>query len=68
MTEIPYNRLSPEAGNYLESAGVCFGTPIDRLRKMNMPAVELYRSKGVDVENLPLEELIRQALKRMVRG
>ena len=24
--------------------------------------------KGLDVENLPLEDLIRQALKRMVRG
>ena len=24
--------------------------------------------KGVDVENLPLEEIIRQSLKKMVRG
>ncbi len=48
--EIPYEKLSTEARVYLEKAGVCFGTPIERLAKMNAPAIELYRSKGVDLE------------------
>ena len=50
MAQIPYGELSEEACTYLEKAGVCFGTPIQRLQKMNAPAVELYRSKGVDLE------------------
>ena len=50
MQEIPYEKLSEEARTYLEKAGVCFGTPIERLQKMNAPAVELYRGKGVDIE------------------
>lgn len=50
MMDIPYETLSPEARTYLEKAGVCFGTPIERLAKMNAPAIELYRSKGVDIK------------------
>ena len=55
MEAIPYDRLSPEVQDYLTGAGVCFGTPIERLKKMNMPAVELYRSKGVDIEQTYLQ-------------
>lgn len=56
LTEIPYEALSEETRQYLEKAGVCFGTPIQRLKKMNAPAIELYRSKGVDIaaEYLPI--------------
>ena len=50
FTEIPYETLSAEAREYLEKADACFGTPIQRLKKMNAPALELYRSKGVDLE------------------
>ena len=32
-----------------------FGTPIARLEKMNMPAIELYKSKGVDITREYLE-------------
>lgn len=53
--EIDYSLLSEEARTYLEKAGACFGTPFDRLMKMNPPAIELYRSKGVDLETEPLE-------------
>ena len=49
MEEIPYEQLSTEAATYLQKAGVCFGTPIQRLNKMNAPAIELYGSKGVDI-------------------
>ena len=50
FAEIPYETLSAEAREYLEKADACFGTPIQRLKKMNTPALELYRSKGVDLE------------------
>ncbi len=49
LSEIDYTRLSTEAYTYLHRAEACFGTPVERLRKMNAPAIELYRSKGVDI-------------------
>lgn len=53
--DIDFSLLSPEAYAYLEKAGALFGTPFQRLCKMNMPAVELYRSKGVDIGKEYLE-------------
>ena len=50
-----YNKLSKEAFEYLQNAGVTFGTPIERLQKMNAPAIELYKSKGVDISRQYLE-------------
>ena len=55
LEEIDYSRLSQEARTYLEKAGACFGTPIERLQLMNTPAIELYRSKGLDLEKEMLE-------------
>ena len=55
MDELEHERLSAEAYSYLNSAGACFGTPIERLRKMNTPAIELYASKGVNIEKEYLE-------------
>lgn len=52
---IEFEKLSPEAYGYLKKADACFGTPIERLRKMNEPAIELYRSKGVDISKEYLE-------------
>lgn len=52
---IEFDRLAAEAGEYLKKAGAAFGTPIERLSHMNMPAVEFYRSKGVDLAREPLE-------------
>ncbi len=53
---INFNKLSNEAFEYLNKAGATFGTPIERLQKMNAPAIELYKSKGVDLysEYLPI--------------
>ena len=53
---IDYTKLSKEAYEYLDKAGATFGTPIERLQKMNAPAIELYKSKGVDLytEYLPI--------------
>ncbi|MEG2395252.1 MAG: FAD-binding protein, partial [Ruthenibacterium sp.] len=53
--DIDYAALSDEARAYLEKAGACFGTPIERLLHMNAPAVDFYRDKGVDLATEPLE-------------
>lgn len=53
--QLDFGRLSREAGEYLSRAGACFGTPIERLKHMNLPAVEFYRGRGVDLESQPLE-------------
>ena len=53
--DIPFHLLSAEAREYLEKAGACFGTPLERLLKMNAPAVDFYRDKGVDLSREMLE-------------
>ena len=53
--DIDYKKLSREARGYLEKADATFGTPIERLEKMNAPAIELYRTKGVDLYSEYLE-------------
>lgn len=55
LDEIEYGKLSDEAREYLEKAGACFGKPIDRLMKMNPPAVSLYLGKGRDISAEYLE-------------
>ena len=52
---VDFSALAPEARSYLEQAGACFGTPLERLLHMNAPAVEFYRDKGVDLAAQPLE-------------
>lgn len=49
--DIAFSKLSQEAFDYLDKAGATFGTPIERLAKMNAPAIELYKSKGVDLHS-----------------
>ena len=53
--EIDFSGLSAEAYAYLKQSGATFGTPIERLEKMNAPAVALYKSKGVDLHHEYLE-------------
>ena len=53
--EFSYDALLSEAREYLERAGACFGTPIERLAHMNQPAIDFYRYKGVDLYTQPLE-------------
>ena len=55
LEELPYDKLDTEAREYLENAHACFGTPLARLQFMNMPAYDLYLSKGVDLEKEMLE-------------
>ena len=47
--------LDPEAREYLERSGAVQETPIERLRKMNPPAIQLYLDNGIDISKEPLE-------------
>lgn len=55
LEEIDYKKLSSEAYEYLYKAEAIFGTPIERLLKMNSPAVDLYKGKGLDITKEYLE-------------
>ena len=55
LDNLPYDKLDVEAREYLENAHACFGNPLERLQFMNMPAYDLYLSKGVDLEKEMLE-------------
>lgn len=52
---IDFEHLPKEAASYLEKAGACFGTPIERLMHMNAPAADFYRTHKVDLAKDPLE-------------
>ena len=47
--------LSEEAYRYLKNSGALLPTPIERLKKMNPPAVRLYRNHSIDLETEMLE-------------
>ena len=48
-------KLSERARTYLENSGAILKTPIERLAKMNTPAIELYLSNGIDLREEMLE-------------
>lgn len=52
---LPLCQMDPEASRYLLRAKADFGTPIQRLEHMNMPAAALYASKGLDLHRERLE-------------
>ena len=47
--------LVPEAREYLRRSDALLQTPIERLRRMNAPAIDFYRSRGVDLARDMLE-------------
>ncbi len=47
--------LPKEAYTYLEKSEALFGTPIERLAKMNIGAIELYADHGIDLYREHLE-------------
>ncbi len=50
-----FEKLEPEALHYLKNSQALLPTPIERLRKMNPLAIELYRQNGIDLTSEPLE-------------
>ena len=55
MSDFEFEKLDAEAFDYLDKAGATFGTPIERLAKMNQPAIDLYKEKGLDITKDYLE-------------
>lgn len=53
--DLPYASMIPEAKEYLSQAGACFGTPIERLKHMNEPAILFYQDHHVDLFKERLE-------------
>lgn len=47
--------LGPEALDYLRKTGATQATPIERLRHMNQPAIDIYAENGIDLTREPLE-------------
>lgn len=48
------NNLDADVVNYLSNAEALLDSPIERLRKMNPLAIELYKQNHLDLENEPL--------------
>lgn len=55
LDDFSFDCLAEEARTYLERSGALLPTPIQRLAKMNQPAIDLYRSHGIDITRGPLE-------------
>ena len=47
--------LHDEPREYLEKCGATGGTPVERLARMNQPALDFYLSNGIDLRRDPLE-------------
>lgn len=47
--------LDDDVENYLRNSGALKNSPIERLKAMNSPAVDLYRAHNIDLENEYLE-------------
>jgi hypothetical protein len=55
LKEFDFKLLSPEALTYLEKSGAILPTPFKRLAKMNPPAIEVFKARGIDLAGEPLE-------------
>lgn len=53
--ELRFEELESEAYDYLHKSAVLFGTPYERLQKMNPMAIQLYAQHGIDLAQEPLE-------------
>ena len=49
-----FSLLPQEARDYLEQSGALFGTPVERLARMNPGALRLYAAHGIDLRREPL--------------
>lgn len=55
LEDFSFDLLDQEAYSYLKRSGALLPRPIDRLRKMNQPAVDLFRSHNIDLSREYLE-------------
>jgi succinate dehydrogenase/fumarate reductase flavoprotein subunit len=47
--ELDFSLLGEEAYSYLQKSGALWGKPVERLRKMNGPAIELYKEHKINL-------------------
>jgi succinate dehydrogenase/fumarate reductase flavoprotein subunit len=55
LAEFDFRLLGGEALTYLERSRALLPTPIERLAKMNPPAIEIFANQGIDLAGEPLE-------------
>jgi succinate dehydrogenase/fumarate reductase flavoprotein subunit len=55
LDDFSFDLLDKEAYDYLEKSEALLDTPIERLKKMNQPAVDLYKSHDIDITKEYLE-------------
>jgi len=55
LEDFSFEHLGKEAYDYLEKSGALLGTPVERLQKMNQPAIDLYKDHGIDITKEYLE-------------
>jgi succinate dehydrogenase/fumarate reductase flavoprotein subunit len=55
LEDFSFELLDREAYEYLRKSGALFGTPVERLEKMNQPAIDLYKGHGIDITKEYLE-------------
>ena len=55
LQDFSFDLLGKEAYVYLEKSGALLETPIERLAKMNYPAIDIYQQNGIDITKEYLE-------------
>jgi succinate dehydrogenase/fumarate reductase flavoprotein subunit len=55
MDEFSIEDLEPEALDYLKATGAMQKLPIERLKHMNPPAIDIYKEHDIDLHSEPLE-------------
>jgi succinate dehydrogenase/fumarate reductase flavoprotein subunit len=55
LNDFKFEDLETEAYDYLKNSHALFGTPIERLEKMNPLAITLYKEQNIDITKEPLE-------------
>ncbi|MBW1765550.1 MAG: FAD-binding protein [Deltaproteobacteria bacterium] len=55
LEDFSFDLLDREAYIYLEKSGALLGTPIERLVKMNQPAIDIYKNHDIDITREYLE-------------
>ena len=55
LNDFSFDLLGKEAYAYLKKSDALLGTPIQRLKKMNQPAVDLYKRHDIELETQHLE-------------
>ena len=53
--ELDFALLGKESYQYLKNSNALFGTPIERLARMNQPAIDLYKEHDIDITKEYLE-------------